>query len=124
MNEFQAAAVLIGFFALRCVLPLVLMMLIGFGMNKLVDRWAAEEEARLEGVPAAAARPRLPATTIPCWLFKNCDEKTRLACPATERPGIPCWLLRMQAAGRLPERCKECAIYRHNTYGEPLPQPL
>lgn len=121
MNEFQGAAVLIGFFALRCVVPLLLMMAIGYGMNRLVDRWAAEEEARMEGLAAASAT-RPPVKTIPCWLFNNCDEQTRQACPAGQRPGVPCWLARMQAAGRLPERCRDCAIYRHGVKGEPLPQ--
>lgn len=118
MNELQANAALIALFALRCVAPLVLTLIIGYVMNRMVDRWEAEEA--LEGQdekPADLSLPKkersliLPAVTIPCWLVKNCDPAERSKCPAHMQAGIPCWLARLRVDGRLPSACSDCPIY-------------
>ena len=51
MNEFQAIAVTIALFALRCVLPLALLFAIGYAMTRLANRW----ETQQEGQPASGA---------------------------------------------------------------------
>ena len=38
MNEFQASAVVVALFALRCGAAFVLVLAIGYGMKRLVDR--------------------------------------------------------------------------------------
>jgi hypothetical protein len=117
MNEFQATAVIVALFVLRCVVPFVLLMAIGYGMNRLVDRWEREDKARAEPRPAipllmAAQTPdAAPKSKIPCWVFNNCDEKTRAACPAYANPAVPCWLARLRAEGRVPAKCAGCALY-------------
>ena len=62
MNDFQATAVMVALFALRCVLPMVLMLAIGYGMNKLVDHWEREE---------AAAKNPPPAIPLPVASFSK-----------------------------------------------------
>ncbi|WP_157913048.1 hypothetical protein [Candidatus Promineifilum breve] len=45
MNDFQATAILTALFALRCVAPFLLLMAVGYGMNRLVAHWEHEDQA-------------------------------------------------------------------------------
>ncbi len=115
MNEFQAVAVMVALFALRILLPVALMIAIGYGMNKLADRWEAEEQSQADAKPAIAlpvvpSRPAA-ATSVPCWVFKNCDEATRARCPAYRQPSLACWVALLRAEGRLPAKCAGCERY-------------
>ena len=116
MNEIQSSLVLTALFALRCVAPFVITLAVGYLMNRLVDRWQAEDEARQgQTAPPATAMPaderRFPVRTIPCWLLRRCDEDKRANCPAPKQPGLPCWLVKMNVEGGLPEDCPDCPIY-------------
>jgi hypothetical protein len=117
MNEFQATAVLVALFALRCVLPFILLLAIGYGMNRLVDHWERDEKrqgGKQMAIPLAmAARPaeRSPQSKIPCWVFNHCEEKTRDACPAYANPSLACWVARLRAEGQLPGKCARCPLY-------------
>ncbi|MFN2224408.1 MAG: hypothetical protein ACK2UH_17765 [Candidatus Promineifilaceae bacterium] len=120
MKETQATGVLFLMFALRCIAPLLLTLGIGYLMNRLVDRWEAEEEPfeapGVPGVPVPVVSPaapsaKRPAITVPCWILRNCDEAAMEDCPARKYPAIPCWLARMRAEGSLPETCLDCPIY-------------
>lgn len=116
MNEFQATAVMVALFALRCVAPLVLMMAIGYLMNRLVDHWNEQDAAR-EAAPASVPLPVLPAQqaevrpSIHCWIFRNCSEDARHECVAFKNPAIPCWLARLRVDGKLPAACADCPLY-------------
>lgn len=120
MNELEATAVLIGLFALRCIAPLLITVGLCYLMNRLIDRWEAEES--VEGdvalpVPVPQPQPavsgvvREPALSIPCWLFNNCDESRRARCAAYRRQGIPCWQARLLEEGNLPDDCPSCPRY-------------
>ena len=117
MDELQSSLVLAALFALRCVAPFVFTLAIGYIMNRLVDRWQAEEEAERQAVPESPATvmpaegSRLPVRTIPCWLLRRCDAEKRASCPAPKQPGLPCWLVKMRVEGSLPEDCPDCPIY-------------
>lgn len=116
MNDFQAMAVLVALFALRCVAPFLLLMAIGYGMNRLVAHWEREEQARAAkpAIPlpmAARAAPAAAKSKIPCWVVNQCDEKTRNACPAYANPSLACWLARLRAEGSVPAKCAGCALY-------------
>jgi hypothetical protein len=116
MEETQATGVLFLMFALRCIAPLVLTLGIGYLMNRLVDRWEAEETAvEPERAPEPAVSPapgiRLPTITVPCWILRNCPEAAQADCAARKSPGIPCWLARLRAEGSLPDGCPDCPIY-------------
>lgn len=117
MDELQSSLVIAGLFVLRCVAPFAFTLAIGYLMNRLVDRWQAEEEAERQAatevrpsVPSGNGRS-LPVRTIPCWLLRRCDEAKRANCPAANQPGLPCWLVKMRAEGSLPEDCPDCPIY-------------
>lgn len=113
MNEFQATAVLVALFALRCVAPLVLMAVIGYGMKRLVTYWEAEETGRAQpAIPLAMAAPARPTKPVlPCWLVKNCNATTRASCPAYANPSLACWVARLRADGQVPAQCVGCELY-------------
>jgi hypothetical protein len=112
MNEFQATAVMVALFALRCVVPIILMAVIGYAMNRLVDHWEAEEAAQGETKPAVqVAMATKAAPKLPCWVFNNCDETARAGCPAFKNQSVACWVARMRADGQLPAKCAGCELY-------------
>jgi hypothetical protein len=113
MNEFQGIAVMAALFALRCIVPLVVVVLIGYAMNRLAARWDAEEAAQPAAKPPVplAMASRSAALSVPCWVFKNCDETKRAGCPAYQNPTLACWAALTRAEGRLPARCADCARY-------------
>lgn len=135
MNEFEATGVMILLFALRCIAPLLLIMGVGYFMNRMVDKWeqdaleqqAKERETNPEPQPGqifpekpgiaqpAFAKPSLekkPELQVPCWLVKKCDPATRADCAATQQRGKPCWVARLAVEGVLPAGCPDCPIYQ------------
>lgn len=120
MNELQATAVMIGLFALRCVVPLLLTLAVARLMNLLLERWSADEEASTEKLPqsiplpgavSASVTTPAPSISIACWLLRNCDEAQRAKCAAYRRQGIPCWQARLIEEGKLPDACPTCPRY-------------
>ena len=118
MSESEGTAVVIALFALRCILPLAITLAFGYVMNRLVDRWQAEDLAKAqpdleaeEMIPIFPRELKLPTIDIPCWVFNNCEEKQRENCVAYQQPDKPCFTARMQAEGNLPEKCADCEIY-------------
>lgn len=105
MNEIQATFALVLLFALRCLLPLVITLAIGYVMNGLVTRWQAEEKAC--SIPMAV----LATAGLRCWDVKHCSVKQRNRCPAYLRSGIPCWQARQEANGKRPALCGACPFY-------------
>ena len=117
MSELRAAGVILLFFALRCIVPLVITAAIAFFMNRLVDRWEAEEAA-LKAAPTVTPEKGQTATAVKkapcnltCWLVRSCDQQKRANCPAYLEPTLPCWIARMLAEGALPESCSDCQVY-------------
>lgn len=118
MNEFQATTIFIALFALRCIVPLLLTVAIGYAMNRLVDRWETEEKAQGAApcAPQRAVQRRVtaqPAATplaLPCWVLRNCDAR-RQSCPAYQQSGLACWQARTNSEGALPAACATCSLY-------------
>ena len=97
-------------FALRCLVPLVLMFGIGYAMNWLVDKWEREASlTKMMGTGLGTAA--LQIATDGCWSFKQCDPEVRENCPGFKQQKLPCWLARTQAEGTLPEECISCPLY-------------
>ena len=118
MNEFQAIAVTMALFALRCVLPLALLFAIGYAMTRLANRWETQQEGQPASgaaipLPMAGAESRATAAALnsPCWVYKSCDETKRARCPATRNPSLACWVALTWAEGRLPAKCANCPRY-------------
>jgi len=116
MNESGATFMMILLFALRCIAPLAVTVFIGWLMNRMVDRWEAEETAVAEqpqpqlsqAAPGNAARRAIPAL-IDCWVFNNCDESD---CEAFKNTAVTCWKIKKSSLGQLSEQCETCPIYQ------------
>ncbi len=111
MSELKEAALLAGLFALRCIAPLLLTLAIGYLMNRLVDRWEAEDARQLAEGLQPESDGFFPSVKLPCWVFKNCDPESKANCPAFQQPGLPCWLAHLRHSGKLPNGCPDCPIY-------------
>ena len=109
MNGTEATFTMVLLFALRCVLPLAVVMGLGYVMNWLVDRWEAEAAITTNLGTAVS-----PSTTAHCWAFDQCAEELREDCPGLKQQMVPCWLVRTRTEGRLPDDCLTCPIYVEN----------
>lgn len=118
MSEFNAALVMVALFALRCIVPLALTLGLGYVMNRLVDRWDAEDAKRAVAIPATpqpqagAPQPASAWLSLPCWVTNTCPEKKRADCAAFHNAGLPCWEARRQMEGDLPASCPDCPRYQ------------
>jgi hypothetical protein len=123
MNEIEGTAAMVALFTLRCIAPLAITLGMGYLMNRLVDRWQAEELAKKtqdpqpvpEIEPSLGTQRALPSVKLPCWISKNCSEEMQENCVARKQPGLPCWLVRLRYEGVLPKDCPDCPIYEENT---------
>jgi hypothetical protein len=105
--NWQETAIVIGLFALRIGVPL----LITLGIGHLISRYYNARQPVPVDETALIARADYELGP-PCWEIKNCDPTIRESCPAYQRPQIPCWLA-LQVAGRdLPEECFSCEIFQ------------
>ncbi len=112
MNEFQATAIMIGLFALRCIAPLALTVVAMHLMNRLLERWEAAEKAPAAPRPARPGPVQAaPSISLACWLLHNCSEEERARCAAYRRQNIPCWQARLIEEGKLPDGCVNCPRY-------------
>lgn len=113
MSEWKATAILIGLFALRCILPLVFTIVIAMLMNRMLDRWEVQEAEKKAAAARATASPAaLPShgkrPSLACWVLRNCES---CSCPAYHNMSAPCWQLRSAAEGHLPSECADCEMY-------------
>ncbi|WP_420642926.1 hypothetical protein [Candidatus Leptofilum sp.] len=109
MNGTQATFTMILLFALRCLVPLVLVLGIGYVMNWLVDRWEAEAAS---STPLSAGVAKQKPTR--CWAYIQCQKELRDECPGFKKQITPCWLLRTRAEDNLPDDCLTCPIYKES----------
>ena len=109
MEGFSAFAAVAALFALRCVVPLVATLAIGYGMGRLYDAWRAQPEVELEADRNVEGQIASPAGK-PCWEIRGCDPAAVERCTSKTRPGVPCWLTRLKAAGSLPIACNTCPV--------------
>lgn len=105
MSEIEATAYLLLAFALRCILPLALTLLIGYLMSRISNRWEREEATAQGGFT-------LPVPIHPaCWVTRKCDPARREKCPAYLKGSKACWQARQEASGSLPTECRDCPLY-------------
>jgi hypothetical protein len=114
MSEIQATAVLVLFFALRCVVPLMITLAIGYLLNRLADRWDAADLQQVgdsQPIGVIAAKKAQAAGKLPCWVVRGCDAEKRASCPAYLNQSLPCWIARLTAEGAMPKTCPDCPVY-------------
>lgn len=97
-----------GMFFLRVGLPLLIVMGIGYLIQRWLEPRAVKEQ--FEGMIRSAQERATSTAQRPCWEVKNCPPDKRAACAASQQPDIPCWLSRQIAGQPLPEGCAACGV--------------
>jgi hypothetical protein len=104
----QDIFVITGMFLLRIGLPLVLVMGVGYLIQRWLEPKAVQEQ--FEGLVRTAHERSAVAVGKSCWEIKNCPAEARALCAAARQPDIPCWLSRQIAGQPLPEGCAACQV--------------
>lgn len=104
----QDIFVIAGMFFLRIGLPLILVMGIGYLIQRWLEPKAVQEQ--FEGMVRTTHERTAASTGEPCWEIKNCPAEARATCAAAQQPDIPCWLSRQIAGQPLPEGCTACTV--------------
>jgi len=105
----QDIIVIAGMFFLRIGLPLLVVIGIGYLIQRWLEPKAVHEQ--FEGmVRTAQENVAVGAASQPCWDVKNCSPELRAECAAFMHTDIPCWLARQIAGQSLPEGCSACAV--------------
>ena len=111
--------ILVLLFVLRLGLPLAVLFALGY----LYERWAVRQSADIprlvEDHTTASPRVGYAAQAAPCWELKGCSPEERKNCPAAQRPGLPCWLVKQMSEGGLPEDCLDCGIFKSSHDRQP-----
>ncbi|MFP3853628.1 MAG: hypothetical protein ACLFWD_04955 [Anaerolineales bacterium] len=94
---------------LRLGLPAALTLLAAYGLSVLDKRWQQQ----------ANKHQPSPVRVIKCWVLKDCSPQQREACAAYQQREMPCWQIFRDDAGRLPERCLGCDVFRDAPVIEP-----
>jgi hypothetical protein len=105
--NWQEIAAIVGFFALRILVPL----LVTIGIGELVSRTFSARRRSIEEEGSEAARQGY-SLSPQCWEVKNCDPAVRESCPAYRRPNVPCWMALQLSGNELPEECFACEVFR------------
>ena len=117
MDWWLQVAGVVGIFILRLVIPLAIMLAVGYWLRRLDAKWQAEARARSEASPRRPvdmAEPQLEFFRViepPCWVQKNCAEEVYTQCPAFKARDVPCWLARYRADGAIPTKCYRCHLF-------------
>jgi hypothetical protein len=104
----QDIVVIAGMFFLRIGLPLILVMGIGYLIQRCLEPKAVQEQ--FEGIVRTAHERAVIAVGQPCWEIRGCSAEARAGCAAANQPDIPCWLSRQIAGQPLPEGCAACQV--------------
>lgn len=105
----QDIIVIAGMFFVRIGLPLLIVMGVGYLIQRWLEPKAVHEQ--FEGMVRSAQEQRAAITmTRPCWEIKNCPAEARATCMAAQQPDIPCWLSRQIDGQPLPEGCAVCQV--------------
>jgi hypothetical protein len=94
----------------RLGIPIVLTILLAWGLKRLDAHWRKEAESK-------ADQSRVKETAVSkvrCWEIRNCAPELRAVCPAYTQPNMPCWEV-LRANGHLRERCRECIVLERAT---------
>lgn len=118
MDGWLQILAVVGMFILRLGVPLAITLAVGYWLRRLDAKWQAEALARKADAALtqqeAGAEPVIEIFKVieqPCWVLKNCPQDAYPACPAYQRPDLPCWLARLRSEGHLPQPCYRCELF-------------
>ena len=118
MNDFTGVTLL---FALRCIVPLAITLLIGYAASRLYARWEAEAGVKTR----VQLKPVLRTAEGPdCWTVRGCNQASRAKCPAYQRPELTCWSARMVVEGTLPPSCPTCGLFAPGLASQVVPPAI
>lgn len=115
METWTEILIEIGFFLIRLGTPITVTALIALALRKLDAHWRAEAEAENRRALSVEILPQAViafASERPCWEQRNCPEAKRAACPAYHHQSLPCWLVRREVEGAVPDPCYACGIFK------------
>ncbi len=121
MDAWIAGIALVALLLVRIGVPVALMIGLVLVLHRLDRRWqrqAASEALAALDVSAPIASPAM--AEAPCWEEKNCPAEKRERCPAPRNIALPCWLVRRDAEGCLPEQCFACALFNRTKPASPV----
>ena len=101
----QDIFVVVGMFFLRIGLPLIVVMGVGFLIQRWLEPKAVQEQ--FEGI-VRSTHERAAASTQYKLSGEAADKYA--ACTANMQTDIPCWLARQIAGQPLPEGCAACQV--------------
>jgi hypothetical protein len=104
----QDIFVIAGMFFLRIGLPVILVMGIGYLIQRWLEPKAVHEQ--FEGIVRTAHERTALAMGRTCREIKNCPAEACAGCAAANQLDIPCWLSRQIAGQPLPEGCAACQV--------------
>ena len=104
----QDIIVIGGMFLLRIGLPLLIVVGVGYLIQRWLEPKAVQEQ--FDGIVRTAQEKLVSASPRPCWEVKGCSPELRAECAAFKQPDVPCWLSRQIAGQPLPEGCSTCAV--------------
>lgn len=120
MNGWIAVLTIIAYFAVRVGVPIAAMIGLGVALHRLDQRWQREAAAEsLQALDVTARMAMVMAAEAPCWEQKNCAPEQRERCPAFHNVTLPCWLVRRDAEGTLPDACFSCALFKQTKVFSP-----
>ncbi len=115
MDSLIEVVATVGFFALRLLVPVGVIVLLSWGLRRLDAHWLAQAEAESRAALSVEIPPQaiVPlASEQPCWEQRHCAPGKCESCPAYQHAALPCWLARREAEGALPEACLLCGIFK------------
>jgi hypothetical protein len=87
---------------IRLAIPVAVTLVVAYVLRQLDQRW--QQEASV-GAPS-------PIEVLQCWVLNDCPPERREKCAAYHQQNIPCWQVFRDEAGRLPQRCLSCDVFR------------
>jgi len=105
MEGFPIPLAVILVLLLRLGVPVLVTVLIVYGMRRLDARWQ-EQAARQEGTVL------IGASQTPCWEVRGCLPEQRIHCSGFLHPETPCWQQFRTRDGRVRAQCQDCSVFR------------
>lgn len=104
----QDIFVIAGMFFLRIVAPMLLVVGIGYLIQRWLEPKAVQEQ--FEGIIRNAHEQQAVATPTLHYDLTSAAAEKYTACTAGLQSDIPCWLARQIAGQPLPEGCAKCEV--------------
>jgi len=106
MNENLKILGLLLYCGVRLVIPLVITLLLAWGLRRLDAHWQAEAEAKASLIH----KNKSIISQVKCWEMRGCSPQQLAGCLAYAQPGTPCWEV-FSSNGHVRETCRQCKVF-------------